>query len=115
MLSPPNKKNSSPWKTFITLASLICIGAAAGLNTAQAQTLKLRFPFDDAGPGTTTASDTSGGGLAVTLNMETQTAGTAVDLPGAARSGVQGQGRVPNQLTNSLPGTVARPVALCEK
>jgi len=76
-----------------------------------AQTLKLRFSFDDAGPGFTTSSDTSGGGLPVTLNMETQTPGIGVDLHGAAGSGIQNQGRSLDQSANNIggnaPGTIA--------
>src|SRR5437660_579292 len=67
-------------RLFQLVAALACL-LAAGLNSAVVQTLKLRFPFDDAS-GTTTASDTSGGGLAVTLLMENQTAGNAVDMHG---------------------------------
>src|SRR5436190_16497435 len=111
MLFTSNRKNQSPWKTSFTLGAMICMCSAVWVDIAQAQTLKLRFPFDDAGPGTTTASDTSGGGLAVTLSMETQTAGTAVDLHGAAGSGIQGQGRSLNQSTNSLLGNVAGTIA----
>jgi len=84
---------------------------AAGVNSAVAQTQKLRFQFDDAGPGTTTASDTSAGGLAVTLKMETQTVGTGVDLHGAAGSGIQGQGRALNQSTNNILGNTAGTIA----
>jgi hypothetical protein len=80
-------------------------------GNVSAQTLKLRFPFDDAGPGTTTASDTSGGGLAVTLNMESQTVGNAVDLHGAAGSGVQSQGRSLDLSTNNIGGNVAGTIA----
>src|SRR5262245_57115977 len=79
----------------------------AGTTPALAQTLKLRIPFDDAGPGTTTASDTSGGGLPVTLNMETSTAGVGVDLHGAAGSGIQGVGRSLNQTANPIAGNAA--------
>src|SRR5437868_14045385 len=88
------ERPSSVWFShFLTTLMSLCL-LAAGVNSAVAQlTLKLRFPFDDAGPGTTTASDTSGGGLAVTLNMETSTVGTGTDLHGAAGSGIQGQGR----------------------
>src|SRR5262249_48681183 len=75
----------------------LALAFVTGISPAWAQTLKLRFPFDDAGPGTTTASDTGGGGLAVTLSMETSTAGTGVDLHGAAGSGIQGAGRSLNQ------------------
>jgi hypothetical protein len=97
---------------FLTVLMSLCL-LAAGVNSAVGQpTLKLRFPFDDAGPGTTTASDTSvAGSLAVTLSMETQTAGTPVDLHGAAGSGIQGQGRALNQSTNSLLGTVPGTIA----
>src|ERR1019366_8352509 len=38
-------------------------------NVAYGPTLKLRMPFHDAGPGTTTPSDTSGGGVNVTMQM----------------------------------------------
>src|ERR1700722_13944397 len=76
-----------------------------------AQTLKLRFSFDDAGPGFTTSSDTNDGGLPVTLNMETQTPGIGVDLHGAAGSGVQGQGRSLNQSTNNIAGNVPGTIA----
>src|SRR5690349_1934039 len=100
MLSSSNQRNPSRWKNWITLAALIGGCAFPLAETARAQTLKLRFPFDDAGPGTTTASDTSGGGLGVTLNMETSTAGTGVDLHGAASSGVQGAGRSLNMSAN---------------
>jgi hypothetical protein len=49
----------------------------------------LRYGFDDAGPGTTTPSDTSGGGVAATLQMLSG-AGAATDYHGAANSGVAG-------------------------
>jgi hypothetical protein len=104
MLSSSNKRNHSLWKNWITLAALIGMCALPLAQPARAQTLQLRFPFDDAGPGTTTASDTSGGGLAVTLNMETSTAGTGIDLHGAVNSGVQGAGRALNMSANSTAG-----------
>jgi hypothetical protein len=109
MLSSSTKRNHSRWKNWITLAALLSVFALA--ETARAQTLKLRFPFDDAGPGTTTASDTSGGGLAVTLGMETSTAGTGVDLHGAANSGVQGTGRSLNLSANPIAGNAAGSIA----
>src|SRR5882724_8824276 len=111
MLFTSTRNQRSLWKSCITLAVMICIYSAPCFKTAQAQTLQLRFPFDDAGPGTTTASDTSGGGLAVTLNMENQTNGVGVDLHGAAGSGVQGQGRSLNMSTNSIAGNVAGSIA----
>ena len=58
-------------------------------NVAYGPTLKLRYPFDDAGNGTTTPSDTSGGGVNVTLSMLTQSGG-ATNLHGSANSGVAG-------------------------
>jgi beta-galactosidase len=58
-------------------------------NVPYGPTLKLRCAFDDAGPGTTTPSDTSGGGVNVTLQMLTQSGG-ATNLHGAANSGVDG-------------------------
>jgi beta-galactosidase len=52
-------------------------------------TLKVRFAFDDAGPGTNTPSDTSGGGVNANLKMFNGS-GTAADYHGAANSGVAG-------------------------
>src|SRR5262245_20260331 len=98
-------------KCRAALVTAFSLSALAAWNAAQAQTLQLRFPFDDAGPGTTTASDTSGGGLAVTLNMETSTAGTATDLHGPAGSGIQGLGRSLNQSSNNIAGNVAGTIA----
>src|SRR5437868_5849032 len=113
MFTQPTGYDSPRNKLTLSLAALLAILVSMLLpaGNASAQTLKLRFPFDDAGPGTSTASDTSGGGLAVTLNMETQTAGTAVDLHGAAGSGIQGQGRSLNQSTNNVLGNVAGTIA----
>jgi hypothetical protein len=103
-------RSSRPsFRSLPALMSLCLL--AAGINPAVGQTLKLRFPFDDAGPGTTTASDTSGGGLAVTLNMETSTAGTGIDLHGATGSGIQGQARSLNQSANNTLGNVAGSIA----
>ncbi len=59
-------------------------------NVPYGPTLKLRYPFDDAGPGTTTPSDTSlGSEVNVTLQMISST-GASTDLHGAAGSGVAG-------------------------
>jgi len=59
-------------------------------NVPYGPTLKLRYAFDDAGPGTTTPSDTSlGSELNVTLQMISG-AGASTDLHGAAGSGVAG-------------------------
>jgi len=51
--------------------------------------LKVRFPFDDAGPGTTTSSDTGSGGVSATLQM-LNSSGSPADYHGAANSGVAG-------------------------
>jgi beta-galactosidase len=59
-------------------------------NVPYGPTLTLRYPFDDAGPGTTTPSDT---GLGSELNVPLQminASGTGIDLHGAAGSGVAG-------------------------
>jgi len=58
-------------------------------NVAYGPTLKLRMPFDDSGSGTTTPSDTSGGGVNVTMQMLNKS-GVATNLHGAALSGVAG-------------------------
>lgn len=59
-------------------------------NVPYGPTLKLRYPFDDAGPGTTTPSDTGlGSELNVTLSM-INASGASTDLHGAAGSGVAG-------------------------
>ena len=50
------------------LVTSIPLTAVVG-NVAYAPTLKLRYSFDDPGPGTTTPSDTSSGGVNVTLQM----------------------------------------------
>jgi hypothetical protein len=106
-----NRHVPSPSKWLgLALSSLLLGGAVA-----QAQTLIVRFPFDDAGGGTTTPSDTSGGGVSVTLNM-TNGAGVAADFHGALGSGVSGATRAldfhsaPSQPPQS--GSVAAPIAL---
>jgi beta-galactosidase len=58
-------------------------------NVPYGPTLNMRFSFDDAGLGTTTPSDTVGGGVNVTLQMINQSGG-ATNLHGAANSGVAG-------------------------
>jgi beta-galactosidase len=67
--------------------------ASAGLtvvvgNVPYGPTLKARFAFDDSS-GTTTPSDTSGGGVDVALQMLSKTA-ASTNLHGAANSGVAG-------------------------
>ena len=58
-------------------------------NIPYGPTLKVRFAFDDAGPGATTPGDTSGGGVNVALQMINQSGGTT-NLHGPANSGVAG-------------------------
>jgi beta-galactosidase len=56
-------------------------------NVPYGPTLKLRYAFDDIGSGTTTPSDTSGGGVDVVLQMLNKTGGST-NLHGSANSGV---------------------------
>ncbi|MDR3460231.1 MAG: family 16 glycosylhydrolase [Verrucomicrobiae bacterium] len=58
-------------------------------NVPYGPTLKVRFVFDDPGPGTNTPSDTSGGGASINLKMF-NSSGAAADYHGAANSGVAG-------------------------
>src|SRR5258706_544446 len=103
-------QKASKWLPLVLIAAL-----AAMSQTGKAQTLKIRFPFDDSPGGTTTPSDTSGGGVAVTLNM-LNGAGVATDFHGAAGSGVSGASRAldfhsaPSQPPQA--GSVAAPIAL---
>ena len=85
-------------------------------NVAYGPTLKLRLPFDDAGPGTTTPSDTSlGSEVNVTLQMLGKSGGST-NLHGAANSGVAGVSNPnraldlsmnPNQGTTGVSGNSA--------
>jgi len=98
-------------QSFTLALSVLLLGAAL----APAQSLVVRFPFDDAPGGTTTPSDTSSGGVSVTLNM-LNGAGTATDFHGAAGSGVSGGTRALDfHSALSQPpqsGTLNSPVAL---
>jgi hypothetical protein len=58
-------------------------------NVPYGPTLKLRYAFDDISSGTTTPSDTSGGGVNVTLQMLDKNGGST-NLHGAVNSGVAG-------------------------
>ncbi len=58
-------------------------------NVPYGPVLKVRFGFDDAGPGVTTPSDTSGGGVAASLGLYNGS-GAPADYHGAANSGVAG-------------------------
>ena len=102
------------------LATKGALSSSAGLtvvvgNVPYGPTLKVRFPFDDAGPGTTSPSDTSSGGVNVTLQMLNQNGGTT-NLHGAANSGVAGftnpnralnLSSNPNQGTSGVSGNFA--------
>lgn len=69
----------------ITTAGLIVVVGGVPYGPSQ----KLRFTFNDSGTGTTTPSDTSGGGVNVPLQMISKTGGTT-NLHGSANSGVGG-------------------------
>ncbi len=58
-------------------------------NVPYGPSLKVRFPFDDAGTGASTPSDISGGGVNVSLQMLNKS-GASTNLHGAANSGVAG-------------------------
>jgi hypothetical protein len=87
----------------VATVSFICL-LLCGNATQAEPTLQLRFPFMDAGPGTTTASDTSSGGINVTLSMFTD--GTAPgNLHGAVGTGVTNlllSRRALDQTTNTV-------------
>src|SRR5580704_17701019 len=75
------KKNRTILLTLAALAASVCV--------SQAQTLLVRMPFTDTGPGTTCASDPSTGGSNVTVNMLNLT-GAAADFHGTPGGGVSG-------------------------
>lgn len=89
--------------TLRLLAILAMLASSMLLGTAFAQTLQLRYTFED-GPGTTT---TSSGALPVVLNMVSGSGLAAVDLHGPANSGVQNQGHSLNLSTNPISGNAA--------
>ena len=70
-----------------TMTSAGLIGVVG--NVPYGPTLKLRYAFDDISSGTTTPSDTSGGGVDVALQMLNKTGGST-NLHGSANSGVAG-------------------------
>jgi len=63
--------------------------SAIPLAPGSGQAFKLRIPLNDAGPGTTTASDTNGSAANVVLTM-LNSGGTAADYHGASGSGPAG-------------------------
>ncbi|HSY19908.1 MAG TPA: DUF4982 domain-containing protein, partial [Candidatus Acidoferrales bacterium] len=58
-------------------------------NVPYGPAVKVRFAFDDAGPGTNTPSDTGGGGANINLKMF-NSIGVPADYHGSANSGVAG-------------------------
>src|SRR5258706_10294965 len=87
------------------LAILAMLASSLLLGTAFAQTLQLRYTFED-GPGTTTTNDPSSAIYPLALNMLSASS-SAVDLHGPANSGVQNQGASLNLSTNPISGNVA--------
>ena len=79
--------------TVVFQATKDDLTSSAGLTVVEDEpygpALMVQFAFDDAGPGTTTPSDTNNGGVTASLNMYDAT-GTAADYHGAANSGVAG-------------------------
>src|ERR1019366_5658815 len=96
-------------RSFPILAFIaVFAGCLLSANLAVAQpTLKLRYAFDDVSTGTTTPSDTSGGGVDVTLQMMGKS-GSPSNLHGAPNSGVAGLttgSRALNLSTNTSHGS----------
>jgi len=97
-IESPKPSRSLIWTGILALAGLML-----SANVAPAQpTLQLRFPFDDSS-GTTTPSDTSGGGASVTLLMLNKS-NASTNLHGVANSGVAGLTN-PNRALNLSSNT----------
>lgn len=90
----------APWSILL----VIWLGILMCMSSLQAQTLKVRMPLNDAGPGTTTSSDTSGGGASLTMQL-LNFAGVGTDYHGAVGSGVAGFGRALDFSSNTNLGT----------
>jgi Lamin Tail Domain/CotH kinase protein/Chitobiase/beta-hexosaminidase C-terminal domain/Concanavalin A-like lectin/glucanases superfamily/Immunoglobulin I-set domain len=91
---------SNPIGAAVLFVSLLLGGSVIEAEPA----LQLRMPFMDAGPGTTTASDTSGGGINVTMGMFTDGT-TPGDLHGASGTGITNfftSRRALDQTTNTV-------------
>ncbi len=98
-----------------TLRSLALLAMFAGSllgRPAAAQTLQLKYTFED-GPGTTTVDDPSSAIYPLSLNLF-NAAGTAVDLHGLAFSGVQNRGGSLNLSTNPIAGNAAGSYAVVQ-
>jgi len=101
IFTPPDLQIYNRFQNLATVAFLL--GSLLCADVCHGQTLKLRFPFDD-GAGTTTASDTSGGGANVTLQM-VNGAGVNTDFHGAAGSGVASLSKALDFTSNTVqPG-----------
>jgi beta-galactosidase len=98
-----------------TITTTVGLTVVVG-NVPYGPTLQLRFGFDDVSTGTTTPSDTSGGGVNVILQMLKGTApGGATNLHGAANSGVAGLttgSRALNLSSNSSQGATGNYAAV---
>src|ERR1700742_4420392 len=91
------------------MAALAFVSILLCCIAAPAQTLQLKYTFED-GPGTTT---TSSGALALPLNM-VYSSGTPVDLHGAANSGIQNQGHSLDLSTNPIAGNLTGSYAIAQ-
>ncbi|MGC3957361.1 MAG: hypothetical protein QM813_05195 [Verrucomicrobiota bacterium] len=106
--SQPNRDRFKP--SFALLPTLALLVVLLVGRTASAQTLQLRYTFEDSG--TTTTSD-PGGALSVPLNI-LNFPGTAADLHGAVGSGVNGSGKAldfssaSNAVASNLSGPIAQ-------
>src|ERR1017187_9156152 len=77
--------------SMMLTVSTAMVGLMLSANVSLAQpTLRLRFAFDDGPSGTTTPSETSGGGADVTLQMINSAGTASTNLHGATSSGVAG-------------------------
>jgi hypothetical protein len=83
-------------------AALAFLCALLCCLTTQAQTLQLRYTFED-GPGTTTTNDPASAIYPLVMNM-ISSSGAAVDLHGSANSGIQNVGASLNLSTNPPSG-----------
>ena len=98
--------------TLRPLAFLAMLAGSMLMGTAFAQTLQLKYTFED-GPGTTTTDDPSSAIYPLALNLF-NSAGSAVDLHGPAFSGIQNQGSSLNLSTNPIAGNLGGSYAVVQ-
>ena len=98
--------------TLRPLALLAMFAGSVLMSSASAQTLQLKYTFED-GPGTTTVDDPSSAIYPLSLNMF-NAAAVAVDLHGPAFSGVQNQGTSLNLSTNPIAGNLGGSYAVVQ-